>query len=78
MQTAAARQIKGPTKACLRASRAVRRNVLKGLRADPYYLGDEAWHYGQPEKANPFTADTEAHTDWMKGWRDAELERAGR
>jgi ribosome modulation factor len=61
------------SKACLKAARA-KRDILKTLRADPYYLGDEAWHYGQPEKANPFTTGTESHADWLKGWRDAEFE----
>ena len=61
------------SRACLKAARA-KRDILKTLRADPYYLGDEAWHYGQPEKANPFTVETESHGDWLKGWRDAEFE----
>lgn len=65
------------SRACLKAARA-KRDILKTLRADPYYLGDEAWHYGQPEKANPFTAGTESHTDWAKGWRDAEFETGRR
>jgi hypothetical protein len=57
----------------LREKRASR-NTQHSLRAEPYYLGDEAWHYGAPEKANPFKADTEEHADWLKGWRDAEFE----
>jgi len=55
----------------LRAKRASR-NTAHVLRADPYYLGDEAWHFGAPEKANPFTTGTEENADWSKGWRDAE------
>ncbi|MPZ58415.1 MAG: hypothetical protein GEU91_18370 [Rhizobiales bacterium] len=65
------------SRACLRAAR-VKRDLLKTLRADPYYLGDEAWHLGAPEKANPFTTGTEEHGDWLKGWRDAEFETAQR
>jgi len=61
-----------------RKARRESREQIQSLRADPYYLGDEAWHYGQPEKANPFTAGTEAHADWLKGWRDAEFETAKR
>lgn len=45
--------------------------MLSTLRADPYYLGDEAWHYGLPPTVNPFAPGTEAHADWAKGWTDA-------
>jgi hypothetical protein len=65
------------SRACLKAARA-KRDLLKMLRADPYYLGDEAWHYGAPEKGNPFRADTEEAADWLKGWRDAAFEAANR
>jgi ribosome modulation factor len=51
-----------------------RRAMRMQLRADPYYLGDEAWHFGAPEKANPFRSDTEEFCSWLKGWRDAEFE----
>lgn len=65
-----------PTKQCYRASARARRQTADWLRADPYYLGDEAWHYGQPEKANPFMVGTEAHADWSRGWNDAAFEAA--
>lgn len=65
------------SRACLKAARA-KRDVLKTLRADPYYLGDEAWHFGAPEQANPFIRETEEHADWLKGWRDAQFETAKR
>lgn len=50
------------------------RDAIQALRADPYYLGDEAWYYGQPETANPFRVGTEPFTDWLKGWRDAQFD----
>lgn len=65
------------TKTALRARRKSR-DAIHALRADPYYLGDEAWHFGQPEKANPFTEGTEEHIDWRKGWRDAEFEHSAK
>lgn len=55
----------------LRAKRASR-NTASVLRAEPYYLGDEAWHFGAPASANPFTAGTEEHADWAKGWHEAQ------
>ncbi len=54
----------------LRAKRASR-NTASVLRADPYYLGDEAWHFGAPESANPFKAGTDEAAEWAKGWREA-------
>lgn len=67
----------GFSRAALKARRASR-DAIRALRVDPYYLGDEAWHYGAPEKANPFTEGTEESSDWLKGWRDAEFEAAKR
>lgn len=55
-----------------------RRAMRMQLRADPYSLGDEAWHFGQPGKANPFRADTKEFADWLKGWRDADFESRNR
>ena len=76
-QEGKAKSRRGISRACLKARRAAR-SVQHSLRADPYYLGDEAWHYGQPEKANPFTVGTENHEDWKRGWREAEFDAAGR
>ena len=61
-----------------KASRLARRHTENWLRADPYILGDEAWHYGQPEKANPFKEGTDDFYSWHRGWHDAEFEAAKR
>lgn len=59
------------TKACLRASaRARQGNRRSPLAADPYYQGDTARHEGKPMEANPYAAGTEAHADWLQGWRE--------
>lgn len=60
------------TKAARKALRQSR-DALRALRLDPYYLGDEAWHYGQPAAANPFRDGTEEHADWKLGWEDAQF-----
>lgn len=40
--------------------------------AQPFYMGDEAKHYGRPKSSNPFAAGTEDHAEWNEGW-DAAL-----
>jgi len=61
------------SRACLKARRASR-DAVRALRADPCYLGDEAWHFGQPPKANPFSEGTEENADWRRGWDDSEFD----
>ena len=56
-----------------KASRLSRRHTENWLRADPYFLGDEAWHHGAPEKANPFKTGTDDFYSWHRGWHDAEV-----
>lgn len=60
------------TRAARRARR-LSREPAQALRDEPYYLGDEAWHRGLQQAANPFAPGTEAHADWLAGWREAHV-----
>ena len=68
----------------MKISEVIGRKARKALRtkrressktSDPWLLGDEAWHEGKPEDANPFPDGTEDFLDWRKGWQEAQSTR---